>query len=273
MDYLSYYQKLSQLRLFDDDFMIVALKSKECVECILRIILQDETLKIKELHNQYSLKNLHGKSLEVDILAVNEDDEYMNIEVQRDNAGGDIKRARYHSSLIDGEIEIKKKEWKKLPKSYVIFITEKDIFQEGLPIYHIGRVIKENQKEVGDGQEIIYVNGEYEGEDEIGRLMHDFRCKEAKEMYNEVLAKRVERIKTKKEGEREMGKILDEIKNEGIEIGIVKGEQRGLLIGREEAKILSIQSIMENLNLTVQQAMEVLNIPPNEQEHYMKIIN
>ena len=272
MDYLSYYQKLSQLRLFDDDFMIVALKSKECVECILRIILQDETLKIKELHNQYPLKNLHGKSLEVDILAVNEDDEYMNIEVQRDNAGGDIKRARYHSSLIDGEIEIKKKEWKKLPKSYVIFITEKDIFQEGLPIYHIGRVIKENQKEVGDGQEIIYVNGEYEGEDEIGRLMHDFRCKEAKEMYNEVLAKRVERIKTKKEGEREMGKILDEIKNEGIEIGIVKGEQKGLLIGREETKILSIQSIMENLNLTVQQAMEALNIPPNEQEHYIHLI-
>ena len=76
MDYLSYYQKLSWLRLFDDDFMIVALKSKECVECILRIILQDETLKIKELHNQYPLKNLHGKSLEVDILAVNEDDEY-----------------------------------------------------------------------------------------------------------------------------------------------------------------------------------------------------
>ena len=88
-------------------------------------------------------------------------------------------------------------------------------------------------------------------------------------MYNEVLAKRVERIKTKKEGEREMGKILDEIKNEGI----MEGEQRGLLIGREETKILSIQSIMENLNLTVQQAMEVLNIPANEQEHYMKIIN
>ena len=151
----------------------------------------------------------------------------------------------------------------------MIFITEKDIFQEGLPIYHIGRVIKENQKEVGDGQEIIYVNEEYEGEDEIGRLMHDFRCKEAKEMYNEVLAKRVERIKTKKEGEREMGKILDEIKNEGI----MEGEQRGLLIGREETKILSIQSIMENLNLTVQQAMEVLNIPANEQEHYMKIIS
>ena len=71
-----YIKRISKLSLFDDDFMIVALKSKECVECILRIILQDETLKIKELHNQYPLKNLHGKSLEVDMLAVNEDDEY-----------------------------------------------------------------------------------------------------------------------------------------------------------------------------------------------------
>ena len=87
-------------------------------------------------------------------------------------------------------------------------------------------------------------------------------------MYNEVLAKRVERIKTKKEGEREMGKILDEIKNEGI----MEGEQRGLLIGREETKILSIQNLMASMNWSVEEAMKALMIPPNEQEHYMKII-
>ena len=157
-----YYQKLSQLRLFDDDFMIIALKNKECVECILCIILNDKNLKVKELHNQYPLKNLHGKSIEVDILAINEAGEYINIEVQRNNTRGDIKRARYHSSLIDGEVEIKKSEWRKIPKSYVIFITEKDIFKEGRGIYHIVRMIKESQKEVRDEQEIIYVNGEYE---------------------------------------------------------------------------------------------------------------
>lgn len=64
----------------------------------------------------------------------------------------------------------------------MIFITEKDIFKEGRGIYHIVRMIKESQKEVRDEQEIIYVNGEYEGEDEIGRLMHDFRCKEARDV-------------------------------------------------------------------------------------------
>lgn len=84
----------------------------------------------------------------------------------------------------------------------MIFITEKDIFKEGRGIYHIVRMIKESQKEVRDEQEIIYVNGEYEGEDEIGRLMHDFRCKEAREMYYEVLAKRVEGLKRRKERKR-----------------------------------------------------------------------
>lgn len=140
----------------------------------------------------------------------------------------------------------------------MIFITEKDIFKEGRGIYHIVRMIKESQKEVRDEQEIIYVNGEYEGEDEIGRLMHDFRCKEAREMYYEVLAKRVEGLKRRKEGEKEMGKILDEVRDEGKRKGI------------EETKIISIQSLMKNLNLSLQQAMEVLDIPLQEREYYMK---
>ena len=144
----------------------------------------------------------------------------------------------------------------------MIFITEKDIFKEGRGIYHIVRMIKESQKEVRDEQEIIYVNGEYEGEDEIGRLMHDFRCKEAREMYYEVLAKRVEGLKRRKEGEKEMGKILDEVRNEG--------EKRGRILGIEETKIISIQSLMKNLNLSLQQAMEVLDIPLQEREYYMK---
>ena len=92
--------------------------------------------------------------------------------------------------------------------------------------------------------------------------MHDFRCKEAREMYYEVLAKRVEGLKRRKEGEKEMGKILDEVRNEG--------EKRGRILGIEETKIISIQSLMKNLNLSLQQAMEVLDIPLQEREYYMK---
>jgi len=43
----------------------------------------------------------------------------------------------------------------------------------------------------GDGQEIIYVNGEYKGDDPIGRLVHDMWCKNADDMYYPELAEKV----------------------------------------------------------------------------------
>ncbi len=45
------------------------------------------------------------------------------------------------------------------------------------------------------------MNGNYKGDDTVGRLMYDFGCKEAKDMYYSELAKRVKHFK--KEGGRE----------------------------------------------------------------------
>ena len=36
---------------------------------------------------------------------------------------------------------------------------------------------------------IVYVNENYKGDDTIGRLMHDFGCKEARNTYYPELAK------------------------------------------------------------------------------------
>ena len=54
--------------------------------------------------------------------------------------------------------------------SYVIFIYKRDKFQEGLPLYHIDRYVRETGKLFEDGSHIIYVNGNYKGDDEIGYL-------------------------------------------------------------------------------------------------------
>lgn len=50
--------------------------------------------------------------------------------------------------------------------------------------------------------------------DEVGRLMHDFFCKEAKDMNNAVLARNVRRYKTEKEGVETMYSASKEIRNE-----------------------------------------------------------
>ena len=53
-----------------------------------------------------------------------------------------------------------------------------------------------------DGSHIVYVNGSYKGEDPIGKLMHDFRCKKSKDMHYKKLADGVKHFK--EEGGRNM---------------------------------------------------------------------
>ena len=78
----------------------------------------------------------------------------------------------------------------------------------GLPISKIERTIGEIGADFGDGSYIIYVNAAMQDEEtELGRLMHDFHCKDAGEMYSEVLAKRVRELKETEEGVYAFGMV------------------------------------------------------------------
>lgn len=47
---------------------------------------------------------------------------------------------------------------------------------------------------------IIYVNSQIKDETALGKLMHDFACTNAKDMYYEVLADRVHYFKEEEKG-------------------------------------------------------------------------
>ena len=63
--------------------------------------------------------------------------------------------------------------------------------------------------------------------------MHDFHCKDASEMYSEVLERRVRELKETEEGVYSMCQEMDEIYNEGMLIGEKRGEERGITIGEK----------------------------------------
>lgn len=62
-----------------------------------------------------------------------------------------------------------------------------------------------------DGEHILYVNGEYRGDSKIGKLMHDFSCKNAGEMELELLAKRTRYLKENPKGVSEMCKVIEDM--------------------------------------------------------------
>lgn len=81
-------------------------------------------------------------------------------------------------------------EFVELPDTYTIFITEKDFYGMGEPIYVVERINLTTGKNFEDGEHILYVNGEFRGESEIGKLMHDFNCTEADDMNFDLMAER-----------------------------------------------------------------------------------
>ncbi|MCM1128173.1 MAG: PD-(D/E)XK nuclease family transposase [Lachnospiraceae bacterium] len=201
----------------DDDFMTVCLADNfGGVELILQIFLGKKDIKIKSVRTQEVLKNLQGRSATLDVHAVDSDNKEFDVEIQRKDAGAGAKRARHNSSLLDAYILKRGEETEEIPDSYVIFITENDVMKGNQPIYPVERyvTIGENKVLFGDGSHILYVNGKYRGNDEVGRLMHDFSCTNPDDMNYEVLAKKARYFKQDEKGVETMCKIMEDMRNE-----------------------------------------------------------
>lgn len=237
-------QRIRNFRLMDDDFMSKVFEDRACTQLLLQIILERKDLEVQSVRSQYDLKNLQGRSVRLDILAVDQANRAYNIEVQRSDSGAAVKRARYNSSLLDANLTAKGDRYEQLNETYVIFITERDVLGDGLPIYHIDRIIRESGKAFGDESHIVYVNAQIQDETSLGRLMHDFVCFSAETMYYPTLAERVRYFKEEQKGVVTMCKALEEMrKNERIEVA-----QRLLEVGK-----LTYEDIATATDLTVEE--------------------
>ena len=213
-------QRIKELRLMDDDFFSEALDGKtEAVEYILNTVLERDDIKVRSTKAQVEYKSATKRSIKLDIQAEDVHGRLMDIEIQRSDKGSGVRRARFHSSMIDRALLSKGKDFEDLVDTYVIFITEKDKFGMGVPLYHIERKIAEMDNALfGDGAHILYVNGEYKNlEHPVGSLMHDFNCKNAKDMVNPLLAEEVRYLKETEGGRSQMSRILEEMRNEAAE--------------------------------------------------------
>lgn len=247
-------QRLSALRLLDDDFMNKVFEDKACAEFLLQIILQRSDLKVAQVHVQHEMKNLQGRSARLDILAVDQENRVYNIEIQRDDRGASVKRARYNSSLIDANITEPGEQYEKLNETYVIFITEHDVLKGGRPIYRIERTVQETGESFGDGTHILYVNAQMKDDTALGQLMHDFSCTSADEMHYQILADRVRYFKEDKEGVATMCKIMEDMKNEAAKRNSIETARVLLAMGK-----LSYEEIAQSVRLLTVDEVKALD--------------
>lgn len=63
-------ERIKKFRLLDDDFMSKVFEDSECAEILLKIILNRDDLKVQDVHVQHVIHNLQGRSIRLDIYAV-----------------------------------------------------------------------------------------------------------------------------------------------------------------------------------------------------------
>ena len=212
-----YLAVIENFRLMDDTFMSKCLENApECIELILQIILRKKDLKVVKSQTEYPIKSLQGRGVRFDVFARDSKGREYDIEIQRADKGAEPKRARYNSALMDANALKSGEDFSKLRDTYVIIITENDVLGGGKDVYEIERTIRQMRgKKFGDGTHIIYVNGATRSETEIGKLVHDLLCRDAAEMYFDLLRKRVSEFKNSEEGRHYMCKAMERIKSEG----------------------------------------------------------
>ena len=246
-------QRLRGFRLLDDDFLTKCFEQDTAsTELVLQIVLEKPDLKVLDVRTQVFVENLLNRSVRLDILATDSTGAKLNVEVQRSDKGAGRKRARYNSSMMDANLLKKGEDFDKLPETWVIFITENDVMGKGLPLYPIERCFLGTGERFEDGSHILYVNGAYRGDTPIGKLMHDFSCTDAADMYYGTLADRVRFFKESKEGIEIMCRAMEDMRNQTLKEGAINSAKRMLADG-----ILTLEKIAEYAGLPLDEVKKL----------------
>jgi len=243
-------QIVDGMSLFDDDLMSMVFDGNtEATELLLKIILKKNDIKVVRVVGQREFQSpiVGGRNIRLDVLAKDSTGKYYNVEVQKKPEGAHMRRARFNSSMMDSRMLKEGQEFSELQDSYMVFITQTDIFGHGIPIYTINRHFEETEELFDDGSHIVYVNGSYKGNDEIGKLLHDFGCKESKDMYYPELAKGVRHFK--EEGGR---RIMCE--------AVEKYGDRRAESARLNNLLENVRNLMESMKWSAEQAMTAMKV-------------
>ena len=135
-----------------------------------------------------------------------------------------------------------------------------DKFKKGLPLYHVERYVSETEEMFEDGSHIIYVNGNYKGTDDIGKLISDFHQEKPENMYYDELAQGVKHFKLVKGGHKQMSEKVERFAREYAKEYAVN----------EMANCVS--NVMKNMKCTLDQALHAMGIQGEEEKQIKEIL-
>ena len=205
-------EKAKKLRLIDDAlFRLIAVRKEVCQE-ILRTLLDDDELEVVSVTPQETMVSLF-RGITLDALCKLGDGTLSNIEMQKGSSNDDIRRVRFHASLITANYTPKGTDFKDIPEVKVLYITEYDALQNNQNVTHVSRCQKVGKEyiPIEDGEDIIFANTVVKKQDKYTKLLQLFLKSES--FYEEEypnLSKAMQHFKDTEKGRDKMCSIIEE---------------------------------------------------------------
>lgn len=209
-------EKVRDFRPIDDVFFEVLVRKPEVCQEILRVILEDDTLIVKQVITQCSERNLYGRSVRIDALCTLGNGAKCNIEVQRSNKDDHIRRGRFNASSITVRESNAGDNFKDVIELYIIYISEFDFLKGGKTIYHVDKVLRENGEVINDGLHEIFVNTVIDDGTDIAELMACFMKKEVKNPRFPAMSEEVSRLKETEGGTQAVCEVMEHYENMAV---------------------------------------------------------
>lgn len=247
---------LSDLTLMDRFLFACAMENPVILQAVLEIILGKEIHLIDRTQTEKELRTAPWlRSVRLDVISLDYEDNIYNTEVQKKNTGNLVKRSRFYQALVDGSLlapgEI---DFNKMASSYLIMIAPFDLFGKGKFCYTFQMKCQEAEDLwMEDGATRIFLNTRGTNQEEVSgalvELLRYFentsdetaaqctnsRIKEIHRRVSQIKSSEKIGVKYMQEWE-ERAYELQEAREEGIEALVLdnleEGVSRDRIIGK-----------------------------------------
>jgi predicted transposase/invertase (TIGR01784 family) len=261
---------LKELNLEDDFLFAKVMSDKEICKELLEKILEIDIEKVEMVEEQKTIDLLlESKGIRLDVYVRDENNTIYNVEMQRGKHKNLPKRLRYYQGSIDLDLISKGEDYRKLTKSYIIFICTFDLFNKGRHKYTFQNIcLEDNSVMLNDEAQKIILNTKGIMNDLSEELLEflkyvenstDDTVKQSKGNLVKSIHKRVQKVKNDISVEVEFMTLLERDR-EKIEEGREEGREEAIkqLILKQYGKGLSIEYIAEINEFDVEYVRDVV---------------
>ena len=260
--------------LSDFALFLTVMKNPIAYRNTLSIILDEPDIQLKEVKVEQVILNKSGKrAIRLDAWALSTDERQFDMEMQNDKDQDSLpKRTRFYQGLLDSPVlkSGKSTKYRQLPSSTIIFITRDDIFKKDLAKYTFTEQCEEvADLKLEDGTTKIFLNmTSKNGSKELISLLQYMKNTDINNP--EILTMDARLL--------ELDNIVAEVKESEewevvrmdlIDVGINKGLQEGLEIGKIIATIETYQEINYSIESAKDKIMQKYNLSEENATEYI----